>query len=155
MSACVSDVSACAMVQDGLACDDLPERLMLALEAGALNGEGDSRCTTKGIPSDSAFIKVVDKTGQVLLSLSVQRTRPNSPIPALRKMFDAWRSKSGCRDGATAPVNTAPTTTAPATTAPAEDNDCTYQGRTRCLRLCCAKLVMSYATAKKNVLTQP
>ncbi len=37
---------------------DLADRLMLALEAGAEGGEGDSRCTPRGIPSDSAFIEV-------------------------------------------------------------------------------------------------
>ena len=37
---------------------DLAERLMRALEAGADNGEGDSRCTPDGIPADSSFIQV-------------------------------------------------------------------------------------------------
>lgn len=39
---------------------DLADRLMRALEAGAENGEGDTRCTRSSarIPSDSAFIQV-------------------------------------------------------------------------------------------------
>src|SRR4051812_34402470 len=37
---------------------DLAERLMSALEAGGKNGEGDSRCTSRGVPSDAAFIQV-------------------------------------------------------------------------------------------------
>ena len=112
-SRAVINQSEVAFVQDGLACDDLPERLMLALEAGGLNGEGDSRCTTtRGIPADSAFIKVYHKTGEVLLSLSVSGTKGSSAIPPLREMFDAWRSKAGCIRDANSTFTTteAPTT---------------------------------------------
>ena len=37
---------------------DLADKLMLALEAGAMGGEGDSRCTPRGVPSDAASIEV-------------------------------------------------------------------------------------------------
>ena len=76
---------------------DLAERLMRALEAGAENGEGDSRCTTAGIPSDSAFIQV-DRPGQgePYLQLSIAGTRPESPLPQLREMFNAWRATHPC-----------------------------------------------------------
>jgi uncharacterized Ntn-hydrolase superfamily protein len=76
---------------------DLAERLMRALEAGAENGEGDSRCTGDGIPSDSAYIQV-DRPGQSepYLRLSVADTGPQSPLPMLRKQFDAWRAMHPC-----------------------------------------------------------
>lgn len=76
---------------------DLAERLMRALEAGAENGEGDSRCTTGGIPSDSAFIQV-DRPGQSepYLQLSIAGTLPDNPLPQLREMFDAWRATHPC-----------------------------------------------------------
>ena len=80
---------------------DLAERLMRALEAGANNGEGDSRCTSSGIPSDSAFIQV-DRPGEAAgsyLKLSVSNTRPNSPLPKLRAAFDAWRATHPCAAG--------------------------------------------------------
>lgn|GEM_PF-2306364 len=76
---------------------DLAERLMRALEAGADHGEGDSRCTGAGIPSDSAFIQV-DRPGQSepYLQLSIAGTRPDNPLPQLREMFDAWRATHPC-----------------------------------------------------------
>ncbi|HET8932335.1 MAG TPA: DUF1028 domain-containing protein [Polyangiales bacterium] len=81
---------------DSPACD-LAERLMRALEAGAEHGEGDSRCTGDGIPSDSAFIQV-DRPGQSepYLRLSVVDSGPESPLPMLRKQFDAWRTQHPC-----------------------------------------------------------
>lgn len=77
---------------------DLADRLMLALEAGAKNGEGDSRCTDQGIPSDSAFIEV-DAMGEPAgsyLKLSVMGTAPQSPLVQLRQQFDAWRKMHPC-----------------------------------------------------------
>jgi MYXO-CTERM domain-containing protein len=77
---------------------DLAERLMRALEAGGDNGEGDSRCTGEGIPSDGAFIRV-DRPGQPAgdyLNLQVSDTAPNNPLPRLREMFDAWRATHPC-----------------------------------------------------------
>lgn len=77
---------------------DLAERLMLALEAGADNSEGDSRCTDQGIPSDSAFIEV-DRPGEAAgtyLKLSVSGTAPQSPLVLLREQFDAWRAMHPC-----------------------------------------------------------
>jgi uncharacterized Ntn-hydrolase superfamily protein len=80
---------------------DLAERLMRALEAGAENDEGDSRCTGDGIPSDSAFIQV-DRANQSepYLQLSIAGTRPVSPLPQLREMFDAWRVTHPCPSSA-------------------------------------------------------
>ncbi|HEY5923974.1 MAG TPA: DUF1028 domain-containing protein [Kofleriaceae bacterium] len=77
---------------------DLADRLMLALEAGAQNGEGDSRCTPRGIPSDSAFIQV-DREGEAAgtyLRLDVTNTSPQSPLVMLRAQFDAWRATHPC-----------------------------------------------------------
>ena len=78
---------------------DLADRLMLALEAGALNGEGDSRCTDNfGIPSDSAFIQV-DREGEpsgTYLRLDITDSRPNSPLLGLRVQYNAWRAGHPC-----------------------------------------------------------
>jgi uncharacterized Ntn-hydrolase superfamily protein len=85
---------------------DLADTLMRALEAGARNGQGDRRCTPDGIPSDGAFIRV-DRAGAAagdFLRLRVDDTGPNSPIVALRGMYDAWRREHPC-PAATPPVD--------------------------------------------------
>jgi uncharacterized Ntn-hydrolase superfamily protein len=77
---------------------DLADRLMLALEAGAANGEGDSRCTPGGIPSDSAFIQV-DREGEAAgtyLRLDVVDTSPQNPLVLLRTQYNAWRATHPC-----------------------------------------------------------
>jgi uncharacterized Ntn-hydrolase superfamily protein len=77
---------------------DLADRLMLALEAGAQNGQGDSRCTSGGIPSDSAFIEV-DREGEAAgsyLRLDVTDTSPQNPLVLLRAQYDAWRATHPC-----------------------------------------------------------
>jgi uncharacterized Ntn-hydrolase superfamily protein len=82
---------------------DLAEKLMLALEAGAANGEGDSRCTPRGIPSDSASIEVdpADMAVGSYLRLSVRGTGSASPLVSLRTMFDAWRATHPCAGATT------------------------------------------------------
>ena len=75
---------------------------MLALEAGATGGEGDSRCTPNGIPSDAASIEV-DPTGATAgsyLKLSVAGTGSTSAVVQLRAMFDTWRATHPCPGGA-------------------------------------------------------
>jgi uncharacterized protein (TIGR03382 family) len=77
---------------------DLADRLMRALERGAENGQGDSRCTPGGIPSDHAFIQV-DRAGEPAgdyLLLQVRNTEPADPIPLLRAEFDTWRAENPC-----------------------------------------------------------
>lgn len=75
---------------------DLADRLMLALEAGAENGEGDSRCTPDGIPSDGAFLHVDLEDGTVLVHLEANDTSPDSPLEELRGLYDAWRLENPC-----------------------------------------------------------
>jgi uncharacterized Ntn-hydrolase superfamily protein len=75
---------------------DLADRLMLALEAGAENGEGDSRCTPDGIPSDGAFLHVDLSGGEELVHLEANDTRPESPLVELRGLYDAWRLDHPC-----------------------------------------------------------
>jgi MYXO-CTERM domain-containing protein len=82
---------------------DLAERMMRALEAGAQNGEGDSRCTSRNpsIPSNSASIQV-DPTGAAprsYLFLTVAGPTNMNPLPRLRTMFDAWRMTHPCATG--------------------------------------------------------
>jgi uncharacterized Ntn-hydrolase superfamily protein len=92
-SQAVLDQAKAAFVSGGC---DLADRLMLALEAGAQNGEGDQRCTPNGIPSDSAFIHVdaADKT--VVLHLEAVGTAPTSPLLKLRNQYNAWRKDNPC-----------------------------------------------------------
>jgi MYXO-CTERM domain-containing protein len=82
---------------EGSGCD-LADRLMLALEAGAENGEGDSRCTDDGIPSDSAFLQVElpDEPAGDYLSLRVPTSGNDNPLIELRADYDAWRSTHPC-----------------------------------------------------------
>lgn len=86
---------------------DLAERLMNALEAGARNGEGDSRCTPQGIPSDSAFLQVEAAGTPVggYLALRVESSGKENPLPLLRKKLSAWRVEHPC------PVESTPATT--------------------------------------------
>ena len=77
---------------------DLAERLMRALEAGAEDGEGDSRCTDRGLPADSAFIEV-DLPGEEpgsYLRLEVTGSEEESPVVTLRAQLDAWRADHPC-----------------------------------------------------------
>lgn len=94
-SAKVLEQAAAAFEQGGC---DLAERLMLALEAGAHGGEGDSRCTGHGIPSDSAFLQIESPTlaeGDYL-SLHVESSGDENPLPQLRAKLEAWRVQHPC-----------------------------------------------------------
>lgn len=74
---------------------DLPERLLVALTAGRADGEGDSRCTDRGVPSDSAFLRV-QATDGTLVDLTVTGTGNDDPLDALRTRFDEWRADNPC-----------------------------------------------------------
>jgi hypothetical protein len=77
---------------------DLAERLVLALEGGALGGGGDNRCTPDGIPSDSAFVQV-DREGEPAgsyLKLQVPSSSSTNPMVELRAGFDDWRASHPC-----------------------------------------------------------
>ena len=81
---------------------DLADKLMLALEAGAMGGEGDSRCTPRGVPSDAASIEV-DLNGATAgsyLKLAVAGTGNTSAVVQLRAMFNTWRTTHACGGGA-------------------------------------------------------
>jgi len=77
---------------------DLAAHLMRALEAGADGGEGDSRCTPRGIPSDAAFIQV-DLPGEPAgnyLSISIAGSGSRDPVALVRDQFDEWRTAHPC-----------------------------------------------------------
>jgi uncharacterized Ntn-hydrolase superfamily protein len=80
---------------------DLAERLMLALEAGAENGMGDTRCATAHrIPSDSASLQV-DRAGEpagsyLRLAFTSTNLVHENPIVRLRARFDEWRTTHPC-----------------------------------------------------------
>jgi MYXO-CTERM domain-containing protein len=77
---------------------DLADKLMLAIEAGALNSQGDSRCTPRGIPSDAASLEVdlAGATAGSWLKLDIAGTGNMSAVTQLRTMFTAWRSSHPC-----------------------------------------------------------
>ncbi len=87
---------------------DLAERLLSALEAGARGGEGDSRCTGHGIPSDSAFLQVESASTAegAYLSLHVESSGDENPLPLLRAQLDAWRVQHPCPVATTAKAST-------------------------------------------------
>jgi len=91
---------------------DLAERLIVSLAAGSVPSEGDSRCTPE-LPSDSAFIRVLDASGEVYLDLSVVDTAPDDPLVLLRAAFDDWRVDNPCD---TPPTGSTGDTGAPTTT---------------------------------------
>ncbi|MEL6347570.1 MAG: DUF1028 domain-containing protein [Myxococcota bacterium] len=90
----------------GQACD-LAERLLVALTAGRDEGQGDSRCTDAGVPSDSAFLIVIDADGQTRVDLSVVGTGRQDPLALLRADFDRWREDHPCPDAETEESSTA------------------------------------------------
>jgi uncharacterized Ntn-hydrolase superfamily protein len=83
---------------EGEGCD-LADRLMRALEAGARDGEGDTRCVNpSGIAANSAFIQVDLPNGAAgsYLKLSAGSGSGMDPLPALRRSFDNWRATHPC-----------------------------------------------------------
>jgi uncharacterized Ntn-hydrolase superfamily protein len=94
--------SAAVLEQAGAAFEaagcDLAERLMQALRAGAGGGEGDSRCTEQGIPSDSAFLQVERPSGSEgdYLALHIENSGSADPLPLLESKLDAWRVEHPC-----------------------------------------------------------
>ena len=94
-SARVLEQAAAAFEERGC---DLVEKLMLALEAGADEHEGDSRCTGEGLPAKSAYLQV-DRAGEPagsFLRISVPDVTPQDPIAALRAQLDVWRLDHPC-----------------------------------------------------------
>lgn len=73
---------------------DLAERLMNALEAGARNGEGDSRCRPQK-PSDAAYLRVDRPDGSIAIELNVQNS--SAPLRQLRSQFNTWRQANPCQ----------------------------------------------------------
>jgi len=99
----------------GAGCD-LPERLMLALEAAGTEAEGDRRCTVAGVPADAAFIQVdrPDAVAGSYLFLEVRDTGSEDPVALLRAQFDEWRAAHPCPT----PPDAGVTDSGPASAAP-------------------------------------
>jgi uncharacterized Ntn-hydrolase superfamily protein len=76
---------------------DLADKLILALEAGAKGGEGDSRCTSTGTPASRAYLQV-DVPSTVpgsRLAIETGYTTEN-PLKILRKRYNLWRKINRC-----------------------------------------------------------
>jgi uncharacterized Ntn-hydrolase superfamily protein len=80
---------------------DLAEKLILALEGGAKNYQGDRRCINDagvGVPADAASIEV-DLPGQPAgnyLRLSNQNGSGKDAVAQLRTQFNTWRQTHPC-----------------------------------------------------------
>lgn len=72
---------------------DLAERFVLALEAGAENGEGDSRCTPDR-PATSAYLRIESSAGAPRIELEIVDSV--DPLGELRTQYDAWRAQHPC-----------------------------------------------------------
>jgi uncharacterized Ntn-hydrolase superfamily protein len=96
-SRAVIDQAAAAFT--GMGCD-LADKLMLALEAGAANGEGDSRCRPSR-PSSKAYltVDVMGTPAGQYLELDVDGGN-GDPVPLVRTQFDAWRATHPCPSAA-------------------------------------------------------
>lgn len=95
---------------------DLPDRLMLGLEAAAENDEGDNRCAPEGIAASSAYLAVAFADGSHL-RISVPDVSPADPLVQLRAELDAWRAANPCPvvevDAGSEPDAAMPATDAP------------------------------------------
>jgi uncharacterized Ntn-hydrolase superfamily protein len=89
----VIDQAAMSFEQKGC---DLAERLILALEAGAVGGEGDSRCRPTR-PGSSAYL-AVDQDGMPAGQyLAIEVTAATGdPLEQVRAMYDVWRGMNPC-----------------------------------------------------------
>jgi uncharacterized Ntn-hydrolase superfamily protein len=81
---------------------DLADKLMLALEAGAQNGQGDGRCINDagvGVPANAAMIEV-DLSGQTagsyLRLTNGQSSTSFNAVAQLRTQFNTWRQTHPC-----------------------------------------------------------
>lgn len=72
---------------------DLAERFVLALEAGAENGEGDSRCTPER-PATSAYLRIEGATSRPRIELEIVDSL--DPLGELRTQYDTWRLQNPC-----------------------------------------------------------
>jgi uncharacterized Ntn-hydrolase superfamily protein len=70
--------------------ESLAERLLNALESGADNHEGDGRCTPLGRPSDSAYLRVDNPDGSILIEIDIVGSR--NPLSDLRTAYERWAS---------------------------------------------------------------
>lgn len=75
---------------------DLAERLVRALEAGAENGEGDSRCTPDR-PSTTAYLRVEGGRNDAP-RIEIDIVDSLDPLAALRAQYEAWRLENPCPD---------------------------------------------------------
>ncbi len=86
-------------VETATACD-FAERLMLALEEGRKNNQGDKRCVAdpkKKTAADSAFLRVDQPDGATLVQLTVVGTGAKDAVIELRSAFNTWRAKNACK----------------------------------------------------------
>ncbi len=97
---------------------DLSERLMLAMQGvGASPGQGDARCTPRGISANSAYLRVADLNGSTLVELNVRATGDRDAVLALTEAYEAFRAAHPCGSLQSPPVP-CPAPTAVAAAAP-------------------------------------
>lgn len=82
----------------------IADRLMEAVEAVSISGNGDMRCTNasktnwveKSIPGASAYIHVENADGTVLVHIDVVGNGTFNPLETLREKYDEWRLTNAC-----------------------------------------------------------
>jgi len=75
---------------------DLADRLMRALLAGGLNGEGDFRCRSEDSDTSSkaAFLHVDNSDGTTFVHIDVIQVGEEEPLLKLKSLYDVWRNES-------------------------------------------------------------
>lgn len=74
-------------------CDDLADRLMRAIEAGAMDGGGDSDCTQYGTAADTAYLHVQEADGTDVIKIDIESTTGVDAIAQLRADYDDERGE--------------------------------------------------------------
>jgi hypothetical protein len=89
--------------EKGTGCD-LADRLMIAVEAGGIEGGGDKRCITEfDTPAAGGFLHVDNPDGTVLVHIDIVGNGTVNPLLELREQYDEWRAMNPC-PGATGPT---------------------------------------------------
>lgn len=101
----------------------LEERLLAALEAGAQNNEGDSRCSP--LPGDSAYIEVRTSNGVSRLRHSVTNTGRGNPLALLREAAVPSASSGMPSGSASETIHVSPSPPTSATSTSATDTPST------------------------------
>jgi hypothetical protein len=84
------------LLETGMGCD-LADRLMIAVEAGGIEGAGDQRCIDDhATPAAGGFVHVDNPDGTVVVHIDVVGDGTFNPLLELRQQYDKWRAMNPC-----------------------------------------------------------